>query len=128
MVLALVMGVMHKIMVVVEDQILVLLLVVVIMEVIVERIKVNLQVAANIRNLGTIITMANQIFLIMGHLAIPLIFTPQVSILNLLYILIPHRGSLGVMMIIIIHIIILGLIELIFKIFMLYKIVLIYIY
>ncbi|KAM7529615.1 hypothetical protein LguiB_033025 [Lonicera macranthoides] len=33
--------------------------------------------AAIIGNLGTIITMANQIFLIMGHLVIPLILTPQ---------------------------------------------------
>ena len=81
---------MHKIMLVVDDQMVVLLLMVVIMEVIMECIMMDLQVAANIGDLDTIITMANQIFTIMGHLAIHLSLTPLVSIPNLLYIITPH--------------------------------------
>ena len=53
---------MHKIMRVMEDQIIVLLLMMVIMEVIIEYTIMDLQVKANIEDLGTIITMANQIF------------------------------------------------------------------
>lgn len=72
--------------------------------------------------------MTNQIFSIISYLVIHLILTSQISILNLVYIIIPHRWRPGIILMIIIHIIILGLIELIFDIFVPYNIVLLSIY
>lgn len=72
--------------------------------------------------------MTNQIFSIISYLVIHLILTSQISILNLIYIIIPHRWRPGIILMIIIHIIILGLIELIFDIFVPYNIVLLTIY
>ena len=77
-----------------------------IMEVIVECIMMNLLlVVANMGDLGTISTMANKTFSIMGHLAIHPNLTPLVPIPNLFYIL-PARVTL----MIITHIVILGII------------------